>query len=698
MLRFRARSVFNTPADVHPAPVDRVLRAGPRARPVAARDRGRAQRGARVRDVLLHPAGPVSRLPPVVRDRGGGARRADTVAAFQRSFRLTEGASSAGSRWSSVSVVLVVRVDASSSPRCRWLSGSRAEHVGRGVTAADHRDHAVIQYAWTFFYLRLVEVEVAPGHRGRSRLRRRVRARLRRPSRAWADERHGRRRTAAHRGSSSPRDRRRPSVSHVPAAPIDRRVARGILKRQGSTLLIGDAPSPWQLHRDRPESPSGPSPGFGQPRSSARQFPPARRGARSPEREAMFQSIVGASPRMQRIFKLVSKVARTDSTVLLIGESGTGKELVARSIHLQSRRAHGPFVPVNVGAIPETLDRERAVRRRRAARSRARRGSRRARRGGRPRHAVPRRDRRHAARRAGQAAAHAREQRGAAARRQRDAARRRARGRGDASRPAGRGRGGTLPRGPLLPAERRPDRAAAAARAARGHRAARLVLPRSESQARAGATGLAFAPRPRRCSSATTIRATCASWRTRSSTRSPSPRGRRSPPPTCRRRSASPRLLPRRGRPTRRAAARASPAPARAPTRDGWSLAEVEREHIQRVLAAPSRQRHDRGRAQLGISRTTLWRKLRAVRHRARRRSWTDGRPSASTTTTPTRRGSRARVAAPASTRGRRAVELESTYFYPEGGGQEADRGHARGSRGRGRPGGRRGPGLARRR
>jgi len=58
---------------------------------------------------------------------------------------------------------------------------------------------------------------------------------------------------------------------------------------------------------------------------------------------------------MQRIFKLVSKVAPTDSTVLITGESGTGKELVARSLHLQSKRAAGPFVPVNVGAIPETL-------------------------------------------------------------------------------------------------------------------------------------------------------------------------------------------------------------------------------------------------------------------------------------------------------------------------------------------------------
>src|SRR5206468_2459392 len=67
------------------------------------------------------------------------------------------------------------------------------------------------------------------------------------------------------------------------------------------------------------------------------------------------QDIVGASPKMQRIFRLISKVAPTDSTVLLLGESGTGKELVARLIHVQSRRAQGPFVPVHVGAIPESL-------------------------------------------------------------------------------------------------------------------------------------------------------------------------------------------------------------------------------------------------------------------------------------------------------------------------------------------------------
>jgi transcriptional regulator with PAS, ATPase and Fis domain len=71
--------------------------------------------------------------------------------------------------------------------------------------------------------------------------------------------------------------------------------------------------------------------------------------------ETLYKDIVGASPRMQRILRLVSRIAPTDSTVLLLGESGTGKELIARSIHVQSRRARGPFVPVNVGAIPETL-------------------------------------------------------------------------------------------------------------------------------------------------------------------------------------------------------------------------------------------------------------------------------------------------------------------------------------------------------
>ncbi|MBI4868891.1 MAG: sigma-54-dependent Fis family transcriptional regulator [Candidatus Wallbacteria bacterium] len=65
--------------------------------------------------------------------------------------------------------------------------------------------------------------------------------------------------------------------------------------------------------------------------------------------------IVGTSPGMQRVFELIQMVARTDATVLIRGESGTGKELVARSIHASSTRRYFPIVPVNCGALPETL-------------------------------------------------------------------------------------------------------------------------------------------------------------------------------------------------------------------------------------------------------------------------------------------------------------------------------------------------------
>jgi transcriptional regulator with PAS, ATPase and Fis domain len=65
--------------------------------------------------------------------------------------------------------------------------------------------------------------------------------------------------------------------------------------------------------------------------------------------------IIGKSPRMQRIFRFVAKIAPTESAVLLTGESGTGKELLARSIHYQSPRVHKPFLAINCGALPENL-------------------------------------------------------------------------------------------------------------------------------------------------------------------------------------------------------------------------------------------------------------------------------------------------------------------------------------------------------
>jgi DNA-binding NtrC family response regulator len=67
------------------------------------------------------------------------------------------------------------------------------------------------------------------------------------------------------------------------------------------------------------------------------------------------QQIIGQSPRMRSVFKMIDKIAATPATVLINGDSGTGKELVARAIHDRSDRAQGPFVAINCGAIPETL-------------------------------------------------------------------------------------------------------------------------------------------------------------------------------------------------------------------------------------------------------------------------------------------------------------------------------------------------------
>jgi two-component system response regulator GlrR len=67
------------------------------------------------------------------------------------------------------------------------------------------------------------------------------------------------------------------------------------------------------------------------------------------------ENIVASSEKMQHVLGQVAQIATTDSTVCLYGESGTGKELIAKSIHAMSRRARGPFVAINCGAIPEGL-------------------------------------------------------------------------------------------------------------------------------------------------------------------------------------------------------------------------------------------------------------------------------------------------------------------------------------------------------
>ena len=65
--------------------------------------------------------------------------------------------------------------------------------------------------------------------------------------------------------------------------------------------------------------------------------------------------MIGKSPAMQEVFRLINRVCKSNATVLLLGESGVGKELAARVIHEKSPRADRPFIPVNCAALPETL-------------------------------------------------------------------------------------------------------------------------------------------------------------------------------------------------------------------------------------------------------------------------------------------------------------------------------------------------------
>jgi two-component system, NtrC family, response regulator AtoC len=78
-----------------------------------------------------------------------------------------------------------------------------------------------------------------------------------------------------------------------------------------------------------------------------------RRVASAPD--STIHGIVGSTPAMRDLLKLVEKVAPSPTTVLVTGESGTGKELVARALHTKSERAQGPFIQINCGAIPESL-------------------------------------------------------------------------------------------------------------------------------------------------------------------------------------------------------------------------------------------------------------------------------------------------------------------------------------------------------
>ena len=73
------------------------------------------------------------------------------------------------------------------------------------------------------------------------------------------------------------------------------------------------------------------------------------------KKKYQFSQLIGTSSQMQAVFKMIERVADTDSTILILGESGTGKELVARALHFNSRRQFAPFIPVNCSALPENL-------------------------------------------------------------------------------------------------------------------------------------------------------------------------------------------------------------------------------------------------------------------------------------------------------------------------------------------------------
>ena len=81
---------------------------------------------------------------------------------------------------------------------------------------------------------------------------------------------------------------------------------------------------------------------------------PRRRG-RGPQLPGARRGLIGESEAMAAVFRMIEKAAAVDPPVLIIGESGTGKEMVARALHYSGPRASAPFVPVNCGAIPETL-------------------------------------------------------------------------------------------------------------------------------------------------------------------------------------------------------------------------------------------------------------------------------------------------------------------------------------------------------
>jgi two-component system response regulator GlrR len=201
------------------------------------------------------------------------------------------------------------------------------------------------------------------------------------------------------------------------------------------------------------------------------------------------EDIVTRSSLMEDLLGKAQRVANGDASILIQGESGTGKELLARAIHRASPRLQPPVRRRSTAARSRDAPRKRALRPYQGIlHRRHRRPARPLRRGGQG-HALPRRDRRHAARPPGEAASRDRDARGAAHRLDPLDPLRRAHHLRDTPRPGAREGRGHFPRGSLLPPERRHAEAPVPRRAARGHRAPRASFPREARaalRARAG--------------------------------------------------------------------------------------------------------------------------------------------------------------------------------------------------------------------